>query len=96
MPLDVTSAAEWVEAVGTALNRYGKLDILVHNGGGDAPGYPRLAYYPLGTERAWNGGGRNGEIQSGVDELRRLTEISPLYLERKGQRDFLFPAAQLH
>src|SRR5437867_26272 len=31
--LDVTSEAEWVEAVGTAVNRYGKLDILVNNAG---------------------------------------------------------------
>src|SRR2546429_1152195 len=31
--LDVTSEADWVEAVGTAVNRYGKLDILVNNAG---------------------------------------------------------------
>lgn len=31
--LDVTSEADWVEAVGTAVNHYGKLDILVHNAG---------------------------------------------------------------
>lgn len=29
--LDVTQDADWVEAVGTAVNRYGKLDILVNN-----------------------------------------------------------------
>src|SRR5438876_1947643 len=31
--LDVTHEADWVEAVGTAVNRYGKLDILVNNAG---------------------------------------------------------------
>src|SRR3989442_960314 len=31
--LDVTREADWVEAVGTAVNRYGKLDILVNNAG---------------------------------------------------------------
>ena len=31
--LDVTSEADWVEAVGTAVNRYGKLHILVNNAG---------------------------------------------------------------
>src|SRR5437870_10464732 len=31
--LDVTSEAAWVEAVGTAVNRYGKLNILVNNAG---------------------------------------------------------------
>src|SRR5215510_8648359 len=31
--LDVTSEADWVEAVGTAVNRYGTLDILVNNAG---------------------------------------------------------------
>src|SRR5215468_5802232 len=31
--LDVTRDADWVEAVGTAMNRYGKLDILVNNAG---------------------------------------------------------------
>ena len=31
--LDVTSEADWVEAVGTAVNRYGKLNILVNNAG---------------------------------------------------------------
>ena len=31
--LDVTRAADWVEAVGTAVNHYGKLDILVNNAG---------------------------------------------------------------
>src|SRR6059036_1963637 len=31
--LDVTQEADWVEAVGTAVNRYGKLDILVNNAG---------------------------------------------------------------
>lgn len=29
--LDVTQDADWVEAVGTAVNQYGKLDILVNN-----------------------------------------------------------------
>ena len=29
--LDVTEDADWVEAVGTAVNQYGKLDILVNN-----------------------------------------------------------------
>ena len=33
MHLDVTSDADWVEAVGTAITRYGKLDILVNNTG---------------------------------------------------------------
>ncbi len=33
MHLDVTSEADWVEAVGTAVNRYGKLNILVNNAG---------------------------------------------------------------
>ena len=31
--LDVTSENDWVEAVGTAVNRYSKLDILVNNAG---------------------------------------------------------------
>ena len=31
--LDVTSEADWIEVVGTAVNRYGKLDILVNNAG---------------------------------------------------------------
>src|SRR2546428_1466041 len=31
--LDVTHEADWVEAVGTAVNRYGKLDILGNNAG---------------------------------------------------------------
>ncbi len=31
--LDVTNENDWVEAVGTAVNRYGKLDILVNNAG---------------------------------------------------------------
>jgi hypothetical protein len=31
--LDVTREADWVEAVGTAVNRYGTLDILVNNAG---------------------------------------------------------------
>ena len=31
--LDVTREADWVEAVGTAVNHYGKLDILVNNAG---------------------------------------------------------------
>src|SRR5262249_12505151 len=31
--LDVTHEADWVEAVGTAVNRYGKLDVLVNNAG---------------------------------------------------------------
>ena len=35
--LDVTHEADWVEAVGTAVNRYGKLDILVNNAGIVAP-----------------------------------------------------------
>ena len=31
--LDVTQEADWIEAVGTAVNRYGQLDILVNNAG---------------------------------------------------------------
>jgi len=31
VPLDVTSEAAWQEAVATAVNRFGKLDILVNN-----------------------------------------------------------------
>jgi NAD(P)-dependent dehydrogenase (short-subunit alcohol dehydrogenase family) len=30
---DATNEADWVEAVGTAVNRYGKLDILANNAG---------------------------------------------------------------
>src|SRR5262252_11099595 len=33
MHLDVTHEADWIEAVGTAVNHYGKLDILVNNAG---------------------------------------------------------------
>ena len=31
--LDVTSEADWIEVVGTAVNHYGKLNILVNNAG---------------------------------------------------------------
>ena len=53
--LDVTSEADWVEAVGTAVNRYGKLDILVNNAGisgARARGEP--VHLEDATEAAWD------------------------------------------
>src|SRR5438094_3844635 len=53
--LDVTSEADWVEAVGTAVNRYGTLDILVNNAGmsgASASGEP--VHLEDATEAAWD------------------------------------------
>jgi cyclopentanol dehydrogenase len=53
--LDVTSEADWVEAVGTAVNRYGTLDILVNNAGisgARARGEP--VHLEDATEAAWD------------------------------------------
>src|SRR5437870_6479901 len=53
--LDVTSEADWVEAVGTAVNRYGTLDILVNNAGmsgASASGEP--VHLEDATAAAWD------------------------------------------
>src|SRR5215470_747346 len=53
--LDVTHEADWVEAVGTAVNRYGTLDILVNNAGmsgASARGEP--VHLEDATEAAWD------------------------------------------
>src|SRR4029453_13113935 len=53
--LDVTSEADWVEAVGTAVNRYGTLHILVNNAGmsGASPSGEQVRLEDA-TEAAWN------------------------------------------
>jgi NAD(P)-dependent dehydrogenase (short-subunit alcohol dehydrogenase family) len=53
--LDVTSEADWVEAVGTAVNRYSKLNILVNNAGisGASPSGEQVRLEDA-TEAAWN------------------------------------------
>src|SRR5713101_6102599 len=53
--LDVTSEADWVEAVGTAVNRYGKLDILVNNAGmSGASASGEQVHLEDATEAAWD------------------------------------------
>jgi cyclopentanol dehydrogenase len=53
--LDVTSEADWVEAVGTAVNRYGKLDILVNNAGiSGASASGEQGRLEDATEAAWD------------------------------------------
>src|SRR5262245_27069217 len=53
--LDVTSEADWVEAVGTAVNRYGRLDILVNNAGiSGASASGEQVRLEDATEAAWD------------------------------------------